>query len=124
MTYFERTMVRHGHPRHIILRIVGFTWAIYFLWRHDWIWASAAVLISVALGAILTPRNREESLAQTTLGKIMLLHLHPANVMLQLTGFALLLYGVWVHSSILILAAGSLILAGHMWGWQKVSGAL
>jgi hypothetical protein len=124
MTYLERTVVRHGHPRHMILAIVGFAWAISFLWAHAWIWAAAAAFASVVLGAIVTPRKHEENLAQTTLGKIMLLHLYPANVLLQIAGFAFLLYGVWVHSEIYIMAAGSIILIGHMWGWHRVSEAL
>ncbi len=108
----------------MILAIVGFAWAISFLWAHAWIWAAAAAFASVVLGAIVTPRKHEENLAQTTLGKIMLLHLYPANVLLQIAGFAFLLYGVWVHSEIYIMAAGSIILIGHMWGWHRVSEAL
>jgi flagellar biosynthesis component FlhA len=97
---------------------------LYFLWEHAWMWAAAAVLISVALGAIVTPRNHEENLAQTTLGKIMLLHLHPVNVLLHSAGLLFLLYGVWVHSAIYIMMAGSIILIGHMWGWHRVNEAL
>jgi uncharacterized membrane protein YesL len=124
MIFFERAIVRRGHPRHIILGLVGFMWGIYFLWLHNWRWAVAIILVSVVLGRISTSRTREESLAQTVRGKIMLLHLHPMNLLVQIAGFVLLLYGVWLHSTIYILAAMSVILVGHMWGWHKVSEAL
>ena len=124
MTYLERAVVRRGHPRHIILGIVGAIWAIYFLWFHEWVWALVAILLSAGLGRILTMRMREETLAQTTLGKIMLLHLHPVNLLLQIAGFGVLVYGVWIHSGIYIMMAVSAILIGHMWGWGKVNDAL
>jgi hypothetical protein len=78
--------------------MVGFLWAVYFLWRHDWPWALGVVLASVVLGRVLTSGTGEEGLAQTVLGKIMLLHLHPMNLTVQVAGFGILLYGVWIHT--------------------------
>lgn len=124
MTNLERIFVRRGHPKHIIVAAVGGMWGLYFLWFHNWIWALATVLVSAVLGRILTRGMKEESLAQTTLGGIMLLHLHPLNLLVQVAGFALLVYGVWIHSTIYIMAAASLILLGHSWGWHKVNDAL
>jgi hypothetical protein len=100
MTYVERMIVRRGRPKHIIVGIVAFLWVVYFLWQHNWIWAAAVVVLSAVLGRLSTSGTKEETLARTLLGKIMLLHLHPVNLMLQMAGFALLLYGVWVHSTL------------------------
>lgn len=124
MTYFERAFVRRGHPRHIILGVVGFIWAMYFVWLHNWIWAMTAILASAIIARISTLGMSEENLAQTTLGKILLLHLHPINLLVQIAGFGLLLYSVWIHSGVYILLAISVILIGHMWGWHKVNEAL
>ncbi len=77
MTYLERAMIRRGHPKQIIVGIVGLVWTVYFLWHHDWAWAVGVVLASAILGRIVTGGTREEDLAQTLLGKIMLLHLPP-----------------------------------------------
>jgi hypothetical protein len=87
-------------------------------------WAVVALVAGLALGRIATLGMHEEQLAQTTLGKILLLHLHPLNVVIQLSGFAVLLYSFWIHSSVHILLAVSMILLGHMWGWHKVNEAL
>jgi hypothetical protein len=124
MTILERTFIRRGHPRWLILGMVGAIWAFYFLWLHDWASALVAILVSGILGTLLTGRMSEGRLAQTTLGKILLLHLHPVNLSLQVAGFALLVYSVWIHSSMYIMVAISAILIGHMWGWSKVSEAL
>src|ERR1700674_3965600 len=87
MTILERTFIRRGHPRWLILGMVGAIWAFYFLWLHDWASALVAIFVSGILGTLLTGRMSEERLAQTTLGKIMLLHLHPVNLSLQIAGF-------------------------------------
>lgn len=124
MTFLERAFVRHGHPKDIIVAVVGAIWGFYFLWIHNWIWALAAVLLSAIVARIVTHGMREENLAATTLGKIMLLHLHPMNMMVQIAGFGLLIYSIWTHSEILIMAAVSIILFGHLWDWHKVNDAL
>jgi hypothetical protein len=105
-----------GHPKHIIVGIVAFLWVVYFLWQHNWIWAAAVVVLSAVLGWLSTSGTKEETLAQTLLGKIMLLHFHPVNLTLQMAGFALLLYGIWMHSTAYITAATSMVFLGHMWG--------
>jgi hypothetical protein len=124
MTYLEKAIIRRGHPKHIILGMVGFLWAVYFLWQHDWAWALGVVLASAILGRVLTSGTREERLAQTVLGKIMLLHLHPMNLTVQVAGFGILLYGVWIHTLMHVLVGTSLVLLGHMWGWHRVNEAL
>lgn len=124
MTYLEKAIIRRGHPKHIILGIVGFLWTLYFLWYHDWAWALGVVLASAILGRVVTAGTREEGLAQTVLGKIMLLHLHPMNLAVQVAGFGILLYGVWLHAVMHVLVGASLVLLGHMWGWHKVNEAL
>ena len=124
MTYMEKIVIRRGHPKRIIVGIVGFLWFVYFLWQHDWTWALAVAVLSVVMGRLLTSGTKDESLAPTLLGKIMLLHLHPMNLSVQIAGFAVLLYGIWFHSTIYIMLATSIVLLGHMWGWHKVNEAL
>jgi hypothetical protein len=124
MSFLQRAIVRRGHPKHIIVSAVGAIWGFYFLWFHNWIWALAAVLLSGFAGRMLTLGMKEESLAQTTLGKIMLLHLNPVNLIIQIVGSCVLVYGIWTHSVIYVMAAVSIILLGHSWGWHKVNEAL
>ena len=124
MTILERIFIRRWHPRWIIPDIVGAIWGFYFLWVHNWELALAAILLSGAVGAFLTLGMHEERLAETTLGRIILLHLHPVNLSVQIAGIALLVYSVWIHSPVYIVVAISTILIGHMWGWNKVSEAL
>jgi hypothetical protein len=124
MTFFERSIVRSGHPRRVIVGVITFMWVFYSLWFHLWTWAALALVVGVPLGALATTGMNVEELAQTMLGKILLLHLHPVNVALQAFGFAILLYSFWIHSTMLMLLAISVILLGHMFGWHKVNHAL
>jgi hypothetical protein len=124
MSYFEREMLHHAHPKEIILRIVGAIWGLYFLWLHNWVGMLAIIVAGEILGRFLSRGMNEESMAQTTWGKIMLIHLHPVNLLVQIAGGAVLIYGFWMHSAIYIMAAMSIILIGHMWGWHKVNEAL
>lgn len=124
MSYFEREILHYAHPKQMILRMVGAIWGLYFLWLHNWVGVLAVIVAGEILGRILTRGMNEEGMAQTIWGKIMLIHLHPVNLLVQIVGGIVLIYGVWIHSAIYIMAAMSIILIGHMWGWHKVSEVL
>lgn len=124
MTLSERIIIRNGHPRRIIVGSIALIWTLYFLWFHNWVGAAIALIVGGPLSRFATQRMHEEQLAQTTFGKILLLHLHPANVIGQSIGFATLLCSVWIHSGRSIALGVSIILLGHMWGWHKVNQAL
>lgn len=124
LSFMQRMLIRRAHPRYLIAGIVGAIWAFYFLWQHNWSWALGAILMSAIAGGMLTSYVRDEELAETTLGKIMLIHLHPANIAVQSLGLILLVYGIWTHSALFMMGAASTILVGHMWGWEKVNDAL
>jgi uncharacterized membrane protein YesL len=94
---------------------------LYFLWFHNWVGAATALIVGMPLSRLAARRIDEEELAQTTFGKILLLHLHPANVIVQAIGLGVLLCSFWIHSGLDIVLGVSMILLGHMWGWHKVN---
>lgn len=124
MTFMERHIIRHGHPRHMIVAAVSMIWCTYFFWKHELALGLWTILGGVVLARLVTFGMNESELARTTLGKILLLHLHPANLVLQSGGLLVLMYGVWEHLAVLVLTGASFILLGHMWGWHKVNEAL
>jgi hypothetical protein len=124
MTFLQEFMLSRGHPRQIILHIVGGIWSMYFLWLHNWMWALGCFACAELISEMLATQTGAELLAQTTLGKIMLLHADPMNFIVQTIGGMLLVYGFWIHSITGIMAAVSLVLLGHIAGWNKVSAAL
>ncbi len=69
MTFIERFMVRRGHPRYLILHLVGAIWAFYFLWLHNWILVVVMIGACELLSQLSVLRANSESLAQTVLGK-------------------------------------------------------
>ena len=124
MTFLQEFMLSRGHPRQIILHLVGGIWTVYFLWQHNWMWALGCFALSELTSEMLSTETGAEMLSQTTLGKILLLHANPLNFFVQAIGGALLVYTLWLHSLPGIMIAISLILLGHFAGWSKVNSAL
>jgi hypothetical protein len=124
MSFIQRHMLRHAHPRHLIVGIVTMVWSSYFFWVNDLTTALAILIAGIIIARFVTLGMNEDRVANTLIGKILLLHLHPMNMFLQGIGFLLLMAGLWVHSAMYIMTAVSLILVGHMWGWHKVNEAL
>jgi hypothetical protein len=124
MTFFERHILRHGHPRHMIVGALTTVWTSYFFWQHEFVYGISVLGGGLIIARLVTWGMHEEELANTTLGKILLLHLHPMNVLLQTLGVFILFVGFWEHSSMYLMFGTSLILLGHMWGWHKVHQAL
>jgi hypothetical protein len=124
MTFLQEFMLSRGHPRQIILHTVGGIWTLYFLWGHEWIWALGCFAAAELISEMLSTETGAELLAQTTLGKLMLLHANPLNFFVQAAGGVFLVYSVWMHSLTGIMGAASLVLLGHFVGWSKVNSAL
>jgi len=120
LTFMERAVLHRGDPRSMICSTIGAMWAFYFLWAQSWFFAVAAVVLSAALGRLLSSNLDEQNFANTLLGKIMLLQLHPFNLTIQTIGAIYLVFGVWTHSAPVIMIAASVVLAGHLWGWDRV----
>jgi hypothetical protein len=120
----QRYMLLRSHPRRVFLDVVAMSWEMYFLWNQNWRAALGIFLVMNTVGLILGRKVNYEALANTTLGKIALLHTQPMNLLLQLTGAAFLVYGLLQREGLTILAATSLIFAGHFYGWSRVHPAL
>jgi hypothetical protein len=116
----ERYVLRRAHPVSIFIDTVGLIWFIYYLWMNLWQEAVAVLIFARLCANAATVRAHSDRLSQTILGKIALLHLHPVNLFLQIVGTAVAIDGVWTHRSMVILAALSLILLGHLQGWPQV----
>ncbi len=123
LTRIQSMVLTRAHPRRMVFEVIGWTWGVYFLWNQHWMPALGAVLISGFAGYLSTKKSDSQKIAQTTFGKIALLHLHPANISIQLAGLAGLAWALWNHSAIGILVSFSIILLGHLFGWSRVSEA-
>ena len=120
LNWLERLVVRRSHPRALFINAVGAIWMTYFLAIHD-LGMAIAVLVGLRVVAYASVWGTDpERLAQTPMGKMALLHLHPMNAIVQIIGLIPLLLGVWQHSIELILGGLSVILFGHLMGWSKI----
>ena len=117
---FENYVLKRSHPRAIFIDAIGLIWTIYFLWGHNWQMAVGATLIGRLMAQLSVMDVNAQRMSDTVLGKIALLHLHPINLITQIVGLIVLLFGVWQHSPELSLGGVSMILLGHSYGWSKV----
>jgi len=120
LSWLEKYALKRFHPRKLFIDSIALIWATYFLWRQDWQGAAVVTIVVMFLGLISVWGTNADKMAQTTLGKVALLHLNPFNFFTQLIGLVPLVYGIWTHSVEIILIGFSLILLGHIFGWPKV----
>ncbi len=120
LSAFERYVVRRAHPSGIFIETAGLMWAVYFLFSHLWVEALMTAILTRLIATAATYRANPDALAETALGKIALLHLHPVNAVVQLAGIAGLAYGVWAHETRVVLAGVTVLLLGHLAGWGQV----
>ena len=81
-------------------------------------------LVMNTVGLLSTRKINYAELAQTTWGKIALLHLHPLNLLVQTTGVVFLVAGLLQQDTLTIMAGVTLIYIGHFYGWSRVHPAL
>jgi len=112
-SWLQRMVLRAAHPVSIVFSIIGWTWGVFYLWRHDWVMALIAVVLARASVHL-------QEVADTILGRLALLHLQPFNLTIQVIGTVVLITGVWMHGTELILGGISLITVGHAFGWSHV----
>ena len=120
----ERYFLMRYHPRKIVFDVVGAIWGIYFLWMQNWLAALTIVLVMELGGLYFTRNIIPELMAQSTLGKIGLLHTHPYNLALNIIGMIPFVYGLWMHSIEMTLVGLSAIFMGHFFGWSTVNSKL
>jgi hypothetical protein len=116
----ESYVVRNSHPISIYFQIIGSMWFVFYFWNHLWAEAILSYVASRAIGALAVSRMDVRVLAQSLWGKLGLLHLEGSNLVLQLAGLIVLLYGLWSHEARVILTGISVILLGHTQGWSRV----
>jgi hypothetical protein len=116
----QSLILRRSHPAALTIDLVGITWFVYFLWHHQWEYAIGAALAARLTGLIISWNADLTALADTVLGKLALMHLHPINLLVQVAAAAVLIWGIWSHSTPVILSGVSLFILGHAFGWQQV----
>ena len=60
-----------------------------------------------------------EHLAQTRLGKIMLGYASPFNFIIYNLSALPVIYGLWTHQGLYIVAGSSLLLLPNLWAWKR-----
>lgn len=120
----QRYVLRVATPQSFFLQSATSLWVIHYLWTGKWALALSLFAVSRLITFVMARDIDYAEFGETTLGKLALLHLNPINAILQLSGLVFLVRGLLVHSTQSLLIGGSLILIGHMAGWEKIHPAL
>ena len=111
-------MLQHAHPAKFVAEILGVILGTYFLWINNWIGAVISSVI-LFLGSTIALWNKPiEYLAETALGKIMLVYATPFNFIIYNVSAIPVIYGLWTHQGLYIVAGYSLLLSPHLWTWK------
>ena len=79
-------------------------WAVYFLWQGNWILALIFVIVLPAVGGIYAMQDEKgKNIPLTPLRKLLIGHAKPLSILFQIPGYILIIYGLWIHSTIYIL---------------------
>jgi hypothetical protein len=71
------------------------------------------------LGSTLALWNTPvENLAETALGKIMLVYATPSNFVIYNLSALPVIFGLWTHQGLYIVAGYSLLLLPQLWAWK------
>lgn len=107
----------HAHPAKFIAEILGTMWAAYFLWNYNWVGAIISALVFYLLSTLILWGKSIDYLAETPLGKVMLVYSTPIAAGLKELSIVPLIYGLWTHNPIYILIGISMLFLPHFWRW-------
>jgi len=112
-------MLQHAHPAKFVAEILGIIWGSYFLWIHNWIGAVISSLLLFLGSTIVLWNKPSENLAETALGRIMLIYSTPFNFIIYNLSALPVIYGLWTHQGLYIVLGYSLLLLPHLWAWKR-----
>lgn len=124
LNLLEKYVLLRSHPRRIFLDVAAVMWEAYFLWNQKWPVALGIFAVMNTVGFLATRRTNTQEMAHTMLGKMALLHLHPLNLLVQLSGLVFVVAGLMQQDPLTIMAGATLILIGHFFGWSRVHPSL
>jgi hypothetical protein len=114
--FIKRIMLQHATPLKLTIDLTGVALCFYFLWVNQRIPALAFLFGLSILGTIVVWHVDIQKLAKTKLGQWMLGQAQPANLIIRTGGFFILLYGVWLHSFLIMIVGAIIIVLGRVLG--------
>jgi hypothetical protein len=112
-------MLQNAHLAKFVAEILGIICGTYFLWIHNWIGAVIGSVILFVGSTVVLWNKPIEHLAETALGKIMLAYATPSNFIVYNLSALPVIYGLWRHQGLYIVAGYSLLLLPHLWALKK-----
>lgn len=107
-------MLQHAYPPKLVSDCFGVVVGIYFLWSNKLLLALLVLFGLSILGNIIAWKQDITKLAETKLGKWMLVQAKPVNLIVRSIGAAVLAYSLWIHSLQMIAVAITIIVLARL----------
>jgi hypothetical protein len=114
MSLMQRVMVQHANPSKLAVDIIAMAVAAYFFWEQNLAWGLIALFGISIIGTIPVWGKDEEQLAETRLGKWMLIQARPVNLIVRGIGTVVIIYGIWLHSLLVIVLGCALLVVARV----------
>lgn len=108
--FWKKLIVAHAYPPKLILDSIGLMWSLHFVWERMWVQAVGAAVVFSSIGTFLARKVDKEALASTRPGRFFLELFSPGNALIQLVGYATIVFGVWARSTFYVLIGISIVL--------------
>ena len=113
--FLRKHMLQHAHPVKFVAEVMGVMWGLYFLWHQNWLGAVISSLLFFLMSTLLLWNKPTEYLADTALGRVMLVYATPLNFLIYNVSALPVIYGAWTHQGLYILIGYSLMLMPYLW---------
>lgn len=125
MNMYTQVLLQHTHPKKLVLEIVGSIWTVYFLWNQNWVGAVISGIAVPILGSIIVWKEpTPPAVKRSSFARVIMSHAHPINLTFHIIGTAILIYGLWMHNTVMLLVGVSIAILGHAWGLKAGSDSL
>jgi hypothetical protein len=112
--FFERMALLNIYKPKLMLDFFGFILFQSLLSAHQLWWGLAVLIASFIAGMIAARKQDIQAFADTNIGKAMLTQAKPVNIIAYIIGIAILSYGSWLDSYLILIAGGSIAFASSV----------
>lgn len=112
--FMERVMLQHAYIPKLVTDCLGIVLGLFFLWNQNLIFGLLCLFGMSILGSVIAWKQNVHQLARTKLGRWMLIQANPINLIVRTVGFGVLCYGVWLHSTVVIVIGCFIVITGRL----------
>ncbi len=122
MSFWDKLVLQNAHPAKMAFNVMGIIWALYYAWYNVAALAVIAGVVFLVLGSVIVSLDDPRKFSDTMRGQMVMAMNNPVSIVLELLGYGVLFYAVWVHSGVLVLCAVSTFALSRAYAGIKAFG--